>query len=89
MKPGKFYFMHYSKPFYCNIAQSEPPTKPAAWTRDSEKVARRLRRWKEKKWYNKDVEAFALSKAFIDMDPDEDDKWEVCVAFSVAASGQR
>ena len=52
---------------------------PAKWTRDSNKVARRVKRWRQKAWYDARAESFALSKARYD---NSDDQWEVCSCVS-------
>ena len=46
----------------------------AKWTRDSNKLDRRIRRWRQKEWFTDKTLGFALSK----FDPDEraSDDWE-------------
>ncbi|KAI1623683.1 kinase-like domain-containing protein [Exophiala viscosa] len=47
---------------------------PAPWTRDRSKVQRRINRWRLKRWFDRQAEAFALSKARVKEDDDAD--WE-------------
>ena len=51
-----------------------PAFEPAPWTRDRNKVQRRANRWRLKRWFDRQAEAFALSKARVKEDDDAD--WE-------------
>ena len=67
--------------------QTDHPYKMASWTNDLAKRARRIKQWKAKhEWYTERTEMFALSKAFIEEDPAEDDLWEVHLISIVATS---
>lgn len=54
----------------------DPVYERARWTQDPDKVSRRVTKWRQKAWYDKEVEKFSLSKARVD---NEDHLWEVCL----------
>jgi hypothetical protein len=57
---------------------SEDPYKRAHWTRDEDLVTRRIQKWKARHpWYDGRAETFALSRAYIENDPEKDSAWEV------------
>lgn len=65
--------------------ESRPIYERADWTRDRDKLDRRVRRWRLKEWYDGKAEHFALSKPRIEPPGTrEDDFWEVCSLFLIA-----
>ncbi|OAL23914.1 hypothetical protein AYO20_10826 [Fonsecaea nubica] len=53
------------------------PYDRAKWTHDGERTRRRVRRWRqEKEWYDGRVEAFALSRSYLELEREEDSMWE-------------
>ncbi|ETI27727.1 hypothetical protein G647_00176 [Cladophialophora carrionii CBS 160.54] len=56
---------------------SEDPYKRARWTRDQDLVVRRIRKWRARhSWYDGRAEMFALSRAYVENDPERDSAWE-------------
>ncbi|KIW16232.1 hypothetical protein PV08_06283 [Exophiala spinifera] len=56
--------------------EDRPIYERAPWTRDPDKVTRRIQRWRAKKWFDATAEMFALSKPRAGNDDREDVFWE-------------
>ncbi|KIY00440.1 uncharacterized protein Z520_04125 [Fonsecaea multimorphosa CBS 102226] len=53
------------------------PYERAGWTKDKDRTIRRVRRWRdEHEWYDGRVEAFVLSRSFLEFDREDDYMWE-------------
>ncbi|KAK5444338.1 hypothetical protein LTS15_010453 [Exophiala xenobiotica] len=56
--------------------ETRPIYEPANWTRDRDKLDRRVRRWRLKQWYDGKAEYFALSKPRIEPPGTSEEFWE-------------
>ncbi|KAK5421732.1 hypothetical protein LTR90_003222 [Exophiala xenobiotica] len=63
--------------------ENRPIYERANWTRDRDKLDRRVRRWRLKQWYDGKAEHFALSKPRIEPPGTSEDFWEDALSSSV------
>ncbi|EXJ63830.1 serine/threonine protein kinase [Cladophialophora yegresii CBS 114405] len=88
MKERIMRFRDFDTEWTVLTATSEDPYKRARWTRDEDLVLKRVRKWRARhSWYDGRAEMFALSRAYMEHDPDKDSAWECVDLLGAGAFG--